>query len=278
MKHNLITSLITLLLTYACLQASEIHEPTNATEAEAAARKHAEQSAIDAKYVAWKTSLPPERQQWENHLEKQLGDLYFGWHKQARVKSPHQASAWDFVEDHPKLPRILIIGDSISRAYTVPVRNALAGKANVHRAPANCGPTANGLKCLDIWLGDGKWDLIHFNFGIHDRKTAITDYEKRLEEIVVRLKATGAKLVWATTTPVHEDSAKGYIPASIDERNATAAEIMKKHGVAIDDLHAFILPHVATDRIPNDVHFVPAGNERLGVEVARIIAKNLNLQ
>jgi hypothetical protein len=275
MKPLIILIFTKLILAFACVQANEIHEPTNATEAALATKKQADEEAIDAKYAAWKASLPLERQQWEDHLEKNLGHLYFSWHKQARANKPDQPSAWDYVEDDPKLPRVLIIGDSISRAYTVPVRKALEGKANVHRAPANCGPTASGLKHLDVWLGEGKWDLIHFNFGIHDRKTGLDDYKKRLGEIGLRLKATGAKIIWATTTPIHEDPAKGYIPASIDERNAAATLIMKQHGVAINDLHAFILPHVAKDRIPNDVHFQQSGNERLGAEVARVIEKNL---
>ena len=275
MKPCHLTVIMQVFLAIARIQAAEIHEPTDATEAAVKAKEHAEQEAVDAKYAAWKASLSAERQQWENHLEKNLGDLYFLWHKQARAKKPEQVSAWDYVEDDPKLPRVLIIGDSISRAYTVPVRSALAGKANVHRAPANCGPASNGLKCLDVWLGDGKWDLIHFNFGIHDRRTPVADYRKRLEEITLRLKATGAKLVWATTTPIHEDLQKGYIPANIDERNAAAAEVMLKHGVVINDLGGFIAPHVATDRIPADVHYKPAGNDRLGHEVARVIEANL---
>jgi hypothetical protein len=275
MKPCHITVIAQVFLAITSIRAAEFLEPTDATEAAAKVKEHAEQEAVDAKYASWKASLSAERQQWENHLEKNLGDLYFSWHKKARANKPDQPSAWDYVEDDPKLPRVLIIGDTISRAYTVPVRKALKGKANVHRAPANCGPTASGLKHLDVWLGDGKWDLIHFNFGIHDRKTGLDDYQKRLGEIVLRLKATGAKLVWATTTPIHEDPAKGYIPTSIDERNAAATLIMKQHGVAINDLHAFILPHVATDRIPNDVHFQQPGNEHLGAEVARIIEKNL---
>ena len=51
-----------------------------------------------------------------------------------------------------------------------PTRKALAGKANVHRAPTNCGPTIRGLEGLDQWLGDGRWDVIHFNWGLHDLK------------------------------------------------------------------------------------------------------------
>src|SRR5215831_15553891 len=59
------------------------------------------------------------------------------------------------ITDDPKLPRVLLIGDSISIGYTLDTRQALAGKANVHRIPTNGGPTTNGLANLDAWLGDG---------------------------------------------------------------------------------------------------------------------------
>src|SRR5688572_1778820 len=74
------------------------------------------------------------------------------------------------VTDDPALPRVLLLGDSISMGYTVPVRERLKGVANVHRPAANCGPTERGVANLDKWLGDGKWDVIHFNFGLHDLK------------------------------------------------------------------------------------------------------------
>jgi hypothetical protein len=66
------------------------------------------------------------------------------------------------------LPRVLLIGDSISMGYTLDVRELLKGKANVHRIPTNGGPTTNGLKNIKAWLGDSKWDVIHFNWGLHD--------------------------------------------------------------------------------------------------------------
>src|SRR3954465_5493214 len=61
------------------------------------------------------------------------------------------------IQDQAGLPRVLLIGDSISMGYTLPVREALAGKANVHRPPANCGPTSRGVEMIDSWLGDGRW-------------------------------------------------------------------------------------------------------------------------
>ena len=46
--------------------------------------------------------------------------------------------------DDPKLPRVMIIGDSISVGYTDEVRRLLAGKANVHRVAGNAGPSSSG--------------------------------------------------------------------------------------------------------------------------------------
>jgi acyl-CoA thioesterase-1 len=159
----------------------------------------------------------------------------------------------------------------VSRGYTQSVRRALAGKANVHRAPANCGPTSLGLRKLDVWLGNGKWDLIHFNFGIHDRNTPIAEYSQRLEQLVERMKKTGAKLVWASTTPIPDVPEKKQTAASIVERNEAAAQIMQKHGVSIDDLFTAVTPHLAEMQNANDVHFNGAGYEFLGQQVGKAI-------
>ncbi len=56
--------------------------------------------------------------------------------------------------------------------YTLPrARAARRPRHNVHRPPENCGDSARGVASLDKWLGAGKWDVIHFNFGLHDRNT-----------------------------------------------------------------------------------------------------------
>jgi lysophospholipase L1-like esterase len=246
-------------------------EPTNADEA--AARKQAEEAAINEKYAALVATLSPDEQAWEKTLEVNLGSFYLPLHKRDRVAG--RSNAWDFVKDDPALPRVLLIGDSVSRGYTQAVRTALAGQANVHRAPANCGPTASGIKNIDAWLasapGGGKWDVIHFNFGIHDRNTPMADYAARLERIVERLEKTGAKLIWATTTPIPDAPAQNQTAASIVERNAAATAIMEKHGVAIDDLFGFITPRLAEAQLPNDVHFKAEGYDLLGQQVAESI-------
>lgn len=197
------------------------------------------------------------------------------------------------VADEPGLPRVLLIGDSISIGYTLPVRAMLKGKANVHRPPTNCGPTTTGLKELDAWLGEGKWDVIHFNWGLHDLKyvdergalvpvergrqqVPLDQYEQNLDALAVRLKKTGAKLIWAATTPVPE-GAQGRVPGDEVKYNAAARRVMEKHGVAINDLHAFASQFTGYKAIQmeRNVHFMKAGSVELARQVAAHILKAL---
>jgi lysophospholipase L1-like esterase len=251
-------------------------EPTNAEEA--ARKKKVAEAAVAARYEAIIATLSAEEQAWEKVLQQHLGSFYLPHHQADKVAG--RSNAWDFVKDDPALPRVLLIGDSVSRGYTAAVRKALGGKANVHRAPANCGPTASGIKNIDAWLtdhpGGEKWDVIHFNFGIHDRGTPVADYTARLEQLVRRMKQTGAKLVWASTTPIPDNPEQKQTAASIVERNAAAAELMQKQGVAIDDLFGFITPHLAEMQRPKDVHFKDEGYDMLGQKVAESVADALN--
>ena len=269
------------LLLLSCLAAVLVAaeppkgEPTNAKEAaaQAAAKKVAQEKFIDDRYQALVAKLSSEEQAWEKVLQGQLGNFYLPLHKRDKIAG--KSNAWDFVKDDPKLPRVLLIGDSVSRGYTQPTRKVLEGKANVHRAPANCGPTASGLKNLEVWLGEGKWDVIHFNFGIHDRGTPAADYVKRLEAIVARLEKTGAKLIWASTTPIPDNPAQKQTAQSIVEKNALAAEVMKKHGIPTDDLFAATTPRLKEFQPPLDVHFTGAGYDFLGAKVGESILERI---
>jgi len=188
------------------------------------------------------------------------------------------------VEDVAGLPRVLLIGDSISMGYTVPTRELLTGKANAHRVLDNCGPTSHGVERIDVWLGEGKWDVVHFNFGLHDLKrmedgkqqVPIEQYEANLKTIVGKLKATGAKLIWASTTPVPD--AKVSPPrsnADVIAYNEVAAKVMTENAIPIDDLYSFALPRLADIQTPANVHFTPAGSRALAEQVAWAIRKAL---
>ncbi len=191
------------------------------------------------------------------------------------------------VDDMPGLPRILLLGDSISIGYTREVRQRLTGRANVHRPPDNCGPTVFGLEQLDGWLGSGRWDVIHFNFGLHDLKfmdangtyivpgpndrplASPAEYAANLREIVTRLKRTGARLVFATTTPVPSGTV-GRVEGGELAYNAAAVQVMREAGVPINDLHALVVVRPKL-QLSKNVHFTPEGCAALADQVTASI-------
>lgn len=199
------------------------------------------------------------------------------------------------VTDVPGLPRVLLIGDSISIAYTVPVRELLAGKANVHRIPVNGTHSKTGRSALTKWLGEGKWDVVHFNFGIHDAKLQVPTglpavsreaYVENLKAIAQQLKATGAKVVFATATPIPEKLRAPSITAAalppktrlfdnIPGRNELAVTALKEMNVTIVDLYTVILPHQEKLQRRDDVHFTPEGSKILAQAVADSILSQL---
>jgi lysophospholipase L1-like esterase len=214
------------------------------------------------------------------------------------------------ITDVPGLPRILLIGDSISMGYTLPVRTKLEGRANVHRPTENCGETKRGIEKLDKWLGEGHWDIIHFNFGLHDMKyldeqnkyvspdkgkqVATPDvYAENLRKIVARLKQTGAKLIFATTTPVPIGTV-GRVEKDDLVYNKVALQVMKETNVDVDDLGGYVqrlqskLPPLPPPQkgikpsqrsgdiqLPYNVHFTKDGYRQLADLVTASIIKLL---
>ena len=202
-----------------------------------------------------------------------------------------QARQTPSIED-PRLPRVMIIGDSISVGYTDEVRKLLAGQANVHRVAGNAGPSSSGVLKMAEWLAptNGTWDVIHFNFGLHDLKLGTggrdnhpyatsdghqippVEYERNLGRIVARFQTTGAALIWCSTTPVPAGKLDPpRLPDDVIKYNAIAQKVMTKNGVAIDNLFAFALPRLADIQLPHNVHYTKEGSAELAKQVAASI-------
>jgi lysophospholipase L1-like esterase len=195
-----------------------------------------------------------------------------------------------YAEDMPQerdIPKVLIIGDSISIGYRPHVAQLLEGKAEItHRG--NAEHTGTGLARLDQWLGNEKWDVIHFNWGLWDLcyrnpeaktqgnrdkvngtiTTTLTQYEENLDRLVTRLKETGARLVWASTTVVPENEI-GRVCGEDRIYNELAAKVMRKHGVLINDLHALTMtfpPELFVSA--GNVHYTTTGYQKIAEQVA----------
>ena len=207
----------------------------------------------------------------------------FSWAKSSYpLKNP-----FDNPVDDPELLRVLIIGDSISIGHTPRVRKFLQNKANVHR-PANCRCSAFGEENIDECIGESKWDLIHFNFGLWDwygwkqkQKATPASYAKNLDGIFRKLKKTHARLVFAVTTPPclgPERKAKIVISeARANEFNKTAILVIINHVMPRNDLYSLVGKNrVKYQREENDVHYAVEGRDLLAKQVADVIEKVLS--
>ena len=160
------------------------------------------------------------------------------------------------------LPRVLILGDAIYQEPSASLAKEFKGRVEIVRGDLKSGEglsTTSALDGLETLLGSGKWDLIHFNFGLGDlihrapgmksfrvmpidsggvRTTDPKRYEANLRELVKRLKSTSAKLVWASTTPIRASATNVFRLESEIEYNAIAAKVMTENQVPINDMYS----------------------------------------
>ena len=189
------------------------------------------------------------------------------------------------VAQNKKLPRVLIIGDSVYSQSARGVSGDLKGRAEVVIASwpgdAICNSTT-ALKHLDQILGYSdpkgkplpkgqrpKWDMIHINVGLGDLiyrspemesfrvmpihvggvvATSPARYEANLNQLTDQLKATGAEVVWASTTPIRHSRSNVFEVGSEIEYNAIAAKVMAKHGVQVNDMYTYVKGLINMDK------------------------------
>ena len=187
---------------------------------------------------------------------------------------------WVTDADKDDLPRVLFVGDSITRGYFGGVEKHLAGKAYCARlTTSKCvsDPTFNDD--LLLLLKQYKFSAIHFNNGLHGWGYTEDQYRDGLLRTVAAVKehSGDAKFIWASTTPMRESSDLQKFSERTDRvkvRNKLAAEIMKQHEVPTNDLFEFVKDH-ADWQSTDGVHFNANGNEGLAKQVAESVMKHL---
>lgn len=200
-----------------------------------------------------------------------------------------------------RLPNVLLFGDSISSDYHLFVSMALNGKVNLYRMPPgedwDSSTFVPHLKNLTSTMAPAwrfQWDVIHFNFGLHDMKRYNTlgkkdrdngsmqvNYEDYTQNLTAGLRwlkenAPNAKLIFATTTPVPVGEPRRRTADSI-LLNEIARKILSNYpDVIINDLYALTLPHFDKWTLkPRNVHFNPTGSQAQSEAVAQAILRSL---
>jgi lysophospholipase L1-like esterase len=188
-----------------------------------------------------------------------------------------------------RLPRVVLIGDSVRGGYQPVVERRLEGLAEI------VGPggstTGSVLENLSAWLIARDPDVIHINCGLHDcaiEKTGelrvpLEEYRKNLEAIFGRLRRdTRARIIWATTTPINWER-EVLVPPRLMRRdsdvrayNAASVEIARRFGVEINDLYGVVTSAGRDTQLGGDgIHFTEAGYELIGTVVAEAIRARL---
>jgi lysophospholipase L1-like esterase len=179
------------------------------------------------------------------------------------------------MNDHD-MPRVLLIGDSITRGYYPIVEQLLKGKAYVARITTSkaVGDPAL-LDELATFLKQARFDAVHFNIGMHGWAYSEDEYRRHFPALAaaIRKHAPQAKLVWASTTPIRVDSESGASNTRIARRNAIALEFAAAETIPVDDLHALMTPHA--DLHSDNVHFNKEGSTLMAEQVARELLKLL---
>ncbi len=167
-----------------------------------------------------------------------------------------------------KVPQVLFLGDQVHGTVVQEAAKELGGKVRIHfPSVGSANDSGTTLTQIDSLLGEMKWDIIYFNFGIGDlfykdpatreirimtkdaggvRVSTPEQYEKQLDALVQRLKTTKAKLIWGSTTPMAK--ANNLFDANSEiEYNTIAARVMAKHKVPVVDLHGYIMAQFKPD-------------------------------
>lgn len=191
------------------------------------------------------------------------------------------------MNQQPSTPTILLLGDSIRMNYQPYVREELGAEFAVSGPAENCATSRNLLANLDRWALAAPASIVHVNAGLHDLRydpgrdapvVPVDEYESNVRAILERLRErTNARLIWATTTPVHEKLHAEHKlsrrrESDVTSYNAVATRVARELGVEIDDLCAAVLAHGPDALWSEDgVHFNDRGYRFLGAHVARAI-------
>lgn len=172
------------------------------------------------------------------------------------------------------LPRVLLLGHSITRLYSPSVDKQLDGKAFVTRLSTSksLGDPAY-LDEVKLILSQYDYDVIHVSNGAHGWKYTIEEYSAALEQLYALLKECEpeAKLIWATNPPMEDKTMYGITL----ERNQCIRAFLADKDIPIDDTFAVLDGKTEYYEGTDGVHPNEKGVEALAETVVGIISEAL---
>jgi sialate O-acetylesterase len=171
----------------------------------------------------------------------------------------------DLGVENPRLPRILIIGDSISGHYINFVIDGMRGRANIIGESSMVKDTwasmdprfyradwASKDDNLKKYLaGRGPFHIVHFNNGIHNffgaKPGDEVPYAEQLRKVVATIREAGAIALFANSTGTVADNTIAKSPnylTNCKTFNAAAEKVMAELNVPVTDIYGVIQPRI----------------------------------
>ena len=172
---------------------------------------------------------------------------------------------WEVRPPHPDpaLPNVLLLGDSISRAYFPDVTKDLGGIANVYLMASSTSlgdPRIEHQIAEFAQLEKVRFRVVHFNNGMHGWGYTEEQYRSAFPaylRAIRRLIEKNGALIWTSTTPVRSDATGGATIPRVQQRNQIARQFVEAAGIPIDDQFSLMLQH--QDLHEDSVHFNASG-------------------
>lgn len=196
---------------------------------------------------------------------------------QTAVSHPEEIEwTWEVRPAHadPKLPNVLLIGDSITRNYYPAVAKQLEGAANIYlfASSTSLGDPRLPHQLAEFWAMEGvRFQVVHLSNGLHGWGYSEQQYGAALPEFLAELRhlSPASTFIWSTITPIKTDQPGAASNTRIDARNAIASSFFRQHGIRIDDQYSLMLHH--QNLYQDGVHFNESGSAFQAAQVAQII-------
>ncbi|MBE5739529.1 MAG: SGNH/GDSL hydrolase family protein [Clostridiales bacterium] len=185
---------------------------------------------------------------------------------------------WCEETNDQNLPRVALIGDSITEGYFRYVLNALKGIARVDVLTTSYSIKSNAYNMMvKSFVADSDYAVVHYNYGLHAHSVDDDTYEEECAAMLDYI-AKRAKVVVGTSTIVLENDLQtesANWQGKVRTRNERLLKIAKAKGFVIDDLNSISRTLLGDYRAPDGVHFSEKGYEVLAGYVVESIKKVL---
>ena len=192
------------------------------------------------------------------------------------------------------MKKVLLLGDSIRMGYDEYVEELLKDECQVYYSKDNGRFSAYTLlQAIDMCNQHGHFDVVHWNNGYWDMDVEgvvkealipVEDYMRFLRRIIATLRAYGAQVIFATTTPIFEEGGAADMQTGINLRfknewvqryNAAAKVVMEEEDVPVNDLYELCLGGEKYYKCDDRLHLTQEGYKKCAQQVADWIRKYL---